>query len=182
VDNLNALVTVIGGKYTTSRQLGKDVVDKIATYFSHVRPQSRTDEFPLAGGDTGEIEDYVQEELKHNHYGLSNEVLEYQIRNYGTRYKEVLGPGEADKKMFNLIVPEQKEIWAQVDYAVNKEMARRLTDVVFRRTGLATTRDPGRDVIEKVATYMGQKLHWDKKRLQQEVNNYYDEIAIDDGE
>ena len=45
-------------------------------------------------------------------------------------------------------------------YAVRREMAQTLEDVVFRRTGIGTLGDPGADAIARIAAIMAAELHW----------------------
>ena len=59
---------------------------------------------------------------------------------------------------------------AEVTYAMEKEMAESLSDVLFRRTGLCTLGNPGGDVIEAVAEVMAKTLKWKKARLLSEID------------
>ena len=61
-------------------------------------------------------------------------------------------------------------IKAQVIHAVRKEMALKLADVVFRRTGLGTIGNPGDEALQVCANIMANELGWDGRRLQQELN------------
>jgi glycerol-3-phosphate dehydrogenase len=60
-------------------------------------------------------------------------------------------------------------IKAQVIYAVREEMAQKLTDVVFRRTGLGTLGDPGKASLQTCASLMADELGWDAQRTQREL-------------
>jgi glycerol-3-phosphate dehydrogenase len=56
-------------------------------------------------------------------------------------------------------------IGAQVVWAVRNEMALHLTDVVFRRTDLASAGDPGRSAISEAAQIMGAEMGWTSRRV-----------------
>ena len=58
---------------------------------------------------------------------------------------------------------------AEVIYAVREEMALRLEDVVFRRTGLGTIGHPGRRCLERCAHLMAAGLGWDAARQAAEI-------------
>ena len=177
-DQLAGLISVIGGKYTTSRQLGIDVMEHVKKHL-HQPPIMNPNRLqPLVGGDTGFIENFVKEEKEHNHYGLKPEVFEYHIRNYGTLYKEMLGYAEKDSSLAKTIFPDQKEIWAQVHYAVNKEWAVKLTDVVLRRTAIATARNLDRDIAMKIAKEMAKIIGWSNDRIRKEVDEYFSFIEL----
>jgi glycerol-3-phosphate dehydrogenase len=48
-------------------------------------------------------------------------------------------------------------------------MARKLSDVVFRRAGLGTVGDPGDACLETCAAIMARELGWDGVRTQSEL-------------
>lgn len=58
---------------------------------------------------------------------------------------------------------------AQAVYAVRNEMARKLSDIVLRRTGIATLGNPGERVLEEVAVAAGRELGWDGRRIEREL-------------
>ena len=60
------------------------------------------------------------------------------------------------------------EILAQVVFAVRNEMARTLTDILLRRTGIGTLGHPGKEVLQKVTDIAAEELNWDKSRIEQE--------------
>jgi glycerol-3-phosphate dehydrogenase len=55
-------------------------------------------------------------------------------------------------------------------YAVRKEMACTLSDIVMRRTGIGTLGNPGKDVLRKVATVAAKELNWTTDKMEQEIN------------
>ncbi len=177
-DNLQGLVSVIGGKYTTSRQLGMDVLQKIKHHLPAPKNENPDRMQPLLGGDTGDIEQYIKEELLHNHYGLNDVILEYQIRNYGTQYKEVLGLADDDSSLLKPILPDQKEIWAQLKYAVEYEMAQTLTDLLMRRTGTATIRNLDHNTIQKIVKVVAPWMGWDQHQIKKQIQDYFDTIEV----
>lgn len=54
--------------------------------------------------------------------------------------------------------------------AVRQEMAVKLTDVIFRRTGLGAVPGPERVAVEAAAREMGAELAWDASRQAQEID------------
>jgi glycerol-3-phosphate dehydrogenase len=61
-----------------------------------------------------------------------------------------------------------------VDYAVEREMARTLDDVLLRRTGIGTLGEPSLDTLEAVAQRMAGLLNWDTHRFDDEVETMRD--------
>jgi len=63
------------------------------------------------------------------------------------------------------------------EFAVRSELARRVEDVVRRRTRLWLTPDRGRVAAGEVATVMAKKLGWDEARRRDELQRYHDALA-----
>jgi glycerol-3-phosphate dehydrogenase len=58
---------------------------------------------------------------------------------------------------------------AEVTHAVLNEMARKLEDVILRRTSLGSGCHPGADALRAVAARMRALLGWSDARLEEEV-------------
>jgi glycerol-3-phosphate dehydrogenase len=68
-------------------------------------------------------------------------------------------------------------VWGEVDYALEREMARTLTDVMARRMRLALyAPDQGRGVAEAVARRMAPRLGWDRQEIVRQVQDYEREL------
>ncbi len=63
------------------------------------------------------------------------------------------------------------------EFAVESEFARRVEDVVRRRTRLWLTADRGRAAAGEIAAAMAQRLGWDEGRRRDELQRYYDALA-----
>ncbi len=66
---------------------------------------------------------------------------------------------------------------AEVRYLIDEEMACTLADVVFRRTGLGTAENPGRELLTKLSAFMGDILNWDEARKAKEVETLLQRYA-----
>jgi glycerol-3-phosphate dehydrogenase len=96
--------------------------------------------------------------------------MNYLSHNYGAEYAEILKLAREDKALAETL-NEDGEILAEVVYAIRQEMARTLSDIVVRRTGIGTLGNPGEDVLRKVAAIAAMELHWDEKRVEQEISD-----------
>ena len=63
---------------------------------------------------------------------------------------------------------------------VREEMARRLSDIVLRRTGIATLGDPGEEILKRVAEIAARELKWNRKKIRQEVALTRERLKIPD--
>ena len=175
-DGLEGLITVEGGKYTTSRNLAEHVVNTIAKKLKRKIAKTETHKNFLFGSEIEDMEEFVKR-FKNENKGFKPETLEYLARNYGTEATRVLDIARSDKKLaepFN----GDGEILAQVIYAIRNEMALTLKDVIFRRTGFGTLGNPGNTMIKKIADIAGKELKWSDVRKKQEIKNVMEMFQI----
>lgn len=176
-DRIRGFVTAIGGKYTTSRNMARQLVDMILKKLGKEMVPCQTHTTPLYGGEMGRFGSFVQRALKKKPDGLNDAMVENLCRNYGSRWHDVLA--SADKKKHLLPICGQfPDIGAQILHAIRKEMAVHLDDVLFRRTGLCTLGNPGIETIEKVADTMASELKWKKKRKNEEIDKIMDGFTV----
>lgn len=178
-DGIKGFITAIGGKYTTSRNMARLLVDIVCKKLGRGNIPCLTHTTPLFGGEIGRYASFVERAKKKKPGGLSDPAIENLCRNYGSRYPDVMQCNQ--KKCFDAICDQFPDIWAEVYYAIHEEMSLRLSDVLFRRTGLCTLGNPGHKVIEMVADVMARELKWGKSRKRNEIENVYRSFALDEG-
>src|SRR5262249_33521440 len=94
---------------------------------------------------------------------LGDEIATALAHNYGAAYRRVLALASERADLSRPIVGSTT-LRAEVVNAVRDEMATRLSDVVFRRTDLATGGHPGEAALAEAADLMAQELRWDERR------------------
>ena len=166
-DGIEGLLTVEGGKYTTSRNLALHVVDAACKKLKIKAVKSETDKNYLAGCEIEDIEAYIEYCSKLLETFESKQV-DYLARIYGTELTALMETAAKDKKLTEKLNADG-EILAQVVYAINEEMAFSLNDILFRRTGIGTLGHPGKDVLKKVADTAAKILGWDASRKKAEI-------------
>lgn len=68
-------------------------------------------------------------------------------------------------------------VWGEVEFAVRREMARTLTDVLARRMRLTLFADDrGRGVAEAVAGRMAPLLDWDRREVDRQIEGFRREV------
>jgi glycerol-3-phosphate dehydrogenase len=179
VEGPSGLITIAGGKLTTYRLMGRDVVDRVAKRLRvldgrPLPPRSPTDRLPLPGGETADLEVLV-EALQ------AREVPEarawHLVRHYGSESAAVLNLVDRDRSLGEPIIPGRPEIWAEVVHAVEREMAARLGDVLIRRLHLFyEDLAHGSAVSPAVADRMADLLGWDESRRDGELAEYAVEV------
>jgi glycerol-3-phosphate dehydrogenase len=169
-DGTKGLISGIAAKYTTARKLAVKVVDLALRKLNLPPRQTTTQSRPVLGGDMVSFQEYLAENLEKPSCALGADVIEELIRNHGTQFKEVIRSVEKNPDLGDRLSTVASTIEAEVLYAVKEEMAMKLEDIVFRRTGLGTIGYPGDKAIERAAHIMSEELGWDKKRMDEEVN------------
>ncbi len=166
-DGFDGLITVEGGKFTTSRKLAENCLKIVTAKLGRPPGRSVTAGHHLAGCDIQDMNAFVRDVHRDNK-DFSAPTLEYLSRNYGTEYALILKLAREDATLTETLNADG-EILAQVTYAVRYEMARTLSDIVMRRTGIGTLGHPGKEVLLKVASLAARELHWDANRMEQEM-------------
>ncbi|MBC7897784.1 MAG: glycerol-3-phosphate dehydrogenase/oxidase [Cytophagaceae bacterium] len=153
------LLSVIGGKWTTSRAVAERCVDLIVhAQGASVRPCD-TDTTLLPGATL--VTDLVPET------GLDRRATEETVRYQGALATRVLELARSSPDMGSLIAG--RTFAAAVVIAVRDEMAGTLGDVIFRRTGLATLGALPRADLERTCALMSAPLGWSADRISKEI-------------
>jgi glycerol-3-phosphate dehydrogenase len=91
------------------------------------------------------------------------------ITHYGSRHREVLAEAKGDPQRLVPCAEGTEVVGAEVMFAVRREMAAKLTDVVFRRTDLGSAGHPGDAALLSVAAIVGKELGWSEERSASEL-------------
>ena len=166
-EGLSGMITVEGGKYTTSRKLAENCLKTVATKLGRSLGKSITDEHHLSGCAIPDMNIFMQT-IKKDNKDFADHTLEYLSRNYGTEHDAILKLARENTVLAEAVNADG-EILAQITYAIRNEMARTLTDIVMRRTGIGTLGNPGDEVLQKVVAIAAAELGWDAGRVKQEI-------------
>ncbi len=167
VDGIEGMITVEGGKYTTSRSLAREVLKLISLKLNRTLDDFVSDNLYLSGCEIRDMKQFmIRQHL--NYVDFDRKTIEYVSRNYGTDSKVVFQIARDDRKLAG-VVSHDGEILAEVVYAVRYESARTLPDIMLRRTGTGTLGNPGMDIIGKIASLAAELLHWDRARTEEET-------------
>ena len=173
-EGLEGLISIIGGKLTTYRNLAEETVDLIFKKLERDVSPCTTGEQPILGGDIDDIEQYRNEaiQLYARKTGFSAEQIAYLISLYGTNFKQIIHLAESDPKLAQPISDQHPAIVAQIIFAIKHEFARTLADIYIRRTGVGISPGQGLDSVKTGAKIMGKYFNWRRKRVKQEIKQY----------
>lgn len=167
VDGVEGMITVEGGKYTTSRSLAREVLKLISAKLNRTLSDPVSDNLYLSGCEIRDMKQFmIRQHL--NYRDFSRNTVEYVSRNYGTESKVVFRIAR-DNRHYAEEISHDGEILAEVVYAIQYESAVTLADIMLRRTGTGTLGNPGRTITDKVASVAAQLLGWDDRRKEMEI-------------
>ena len=160
----NGLMSVMGGKWTTFRSMGKEAVDLAVERFG-LEPvyTSRTDDLHLIG--------YTQDSQSYQHslcteYHLPTHTAKRLVEDYGTRAEAVLKETPDHNKP---LIEGENYLESEVIYAVRREFALKPLDVLCRRLRLGIENQKvAQKAVLRVIALMGEELGWSAERMQQE--------------
>lgn len=164
-DGVEGFVSVVGAKYTTARRLAARAMQVVTRRLGRGTGPSRTGEVPLVG--FVDDPDALAASLERTHRDrIEPGTARHLVAHYGAEAETLL---RSEPAALARLAPDRESIEAEVTFAVQEEMAVRLDDVIFRRTGLGTIGHPGMACLRRCAELMAAGLGWSRERIEQEV-------------
>ncbi len=165
-------VSIAGGKYTTYRIMGRDVIDLAANELRKLTPESITDKLPLVGAD-GYFALVQQVDRLAADSGLSVETITHLLNRYGSMISEILELIEETPSLSKKLAADLPYIKAEIYYAASHEGAHSVDDVISRRTRIAfEAPNYGVELTESIAEIIAPVLGWSTRERKASVAAY----------
>ena len=165
-------VSIAGGKYTTYRVMGKDVVDRAVIELRKLTQESVTDKLPLVGAD-GYFALEQQKERIGQESGLDVKTVEHLLNRHGSLISEILEIIDEQPKLAGTLDSALPYIKAEIVYAASHEGARSVDDVISRRTRLSFEAvNHGVHLADEIAALIAPVLGWSTKERKESVAQY----------
>jgi glycerol-3-phosphate dehydrogenase len=177
---VEGLVTVVGGKLTTFRQLAEDAVVDLSKRLQRKGIKSKTRNRILPGGKFTSL-DLLISELEH--LGAPSTVARRLASMYGSRSLAIWKIVELDKSAAELIDANIGLTRAEVEFVLVEEFPKTLADVMARRLILAFEGGHGLHVVDEIAQIASKKLGWSPSETANQVIGYkkwLEHLAIPD--
>jgi glycerol-3-phosphate dehydrogenase len=173
---------VLGGKWTTYRKIGQDLVEflekenlisKELSYSTLMTKLYGSYHFEnLERNSTYQEEKEILENLKNYlrlKYLIDKQTAEKLVFNYGFNSIRVLELGATTntntKLSENLPILE-----SQILYSLRNEMAIKPNDIICRRIGIGfLNQSMAESLVEKITNIMGKELKWNASRIKKEI-------------
>ena len=170
----NGIVRVGGGKFTTYRVMARDVIDAVLGREGAQRLPSATADRRLVGAADRAVLDRIVAEIATvpavaaAHPAAAARL----VARHGTEAPGVVALG-GELDLLRPLVPGRPFLEAEVAWAVRRELALSVDDVLSRRFRLSPElADRGALVAPRVAQIMGEELGWDEARRDLETDIY----------
>ena len=165
------MVSLIGGKLTTHRRVGEEMVDWVYKRRKQPSPPCQTRVQPLPGAILP-TDPRMAEAGEAYRDRLSLPTLDHLFTLYGARVFNLLRLIDGAPDLAELIVPDLPDIKAQVVYAVRSEMAYTLSDICRRRTMLSLQANYGLDALPAISQTLQAHCGWSAADCERAIARY----------
>ncbi len=164
------LVSIIGGKITTYRNLAEETVDLIYRKLGRVSPRCTTGQMPLPGAVGVDWPAFASTFRETS--GLDPAVADRLLYLYGIFAWTIVDIGRTTRELLEPFDDVTGALSAEVLYVLDREMALTLQDVLLRRTMVGLGPSAGLPAVERVARIAVDYAGWDPERAAHEVEKY----------
>jgi glycerol-3-phosphate dehydrogenase len=174
----DGLVTIVGGKLTTFRQLSEDAVTDLNKRAKRKGVKSLTRDRLLPGAKFKDFNSLVTELEQ---LGALAIVAQRLAKIYGSRALDIWQIVELDKSASELIESNIGLTRAEIEFVMAEEFPKTLADLMARRLVIAFEGGHGLNVVGEIAEIAARKLGWSSAEVTQQIagyKNWLDHLAI----
>jgi glycerol-3-phosphate dehydrogenase len=167
-----SLLTIVGGKLTTYRSMAQKALGLVFQVLQ--KGPAPIPATHLPGTPPIPWKQFLDQKIPQwiSTYGVTESQAQHLANLYGQRTEEVLELIKADQKLKEPLHPNRPELLAQVVYAVQKEKAVHLEDVMLRRLEIGYSPERWGEASQKTCDLMASLLNWDKATKERELEQY----------
>jgi glycerol-3-phosphate dehydrogenase len=163
------VLSISGGKLTTYRTMATEVVDVVERDLGRRVRSAATATVPLPGGAIASL----KTELAEADRLVGPPVGAHLVGAYGDAWRLVWELAGQDDALAQPVASELPYIRAELRYAVEREMACTLSDLLMRRTQVAfESRDHGLSAAADSATLVAPLLGWSTRDVSEKIAEY----------
>ena len=171
------LLSLVGGKLTTYRQVGEELTDAAYRKLNRPAPTCVTGDLPLPGADGLTPDALAQAVAQYRSPDrvkpLPLATLQHLFSTYGMRAWDVLKLTDDAPDLAQPLQSDLPDIRAQVLYAVQAELAQSLVDMGFRRLLTAHRANYGRDALPAMVETLQQHCGWSAEECDHQLQDYH---------
>jgi len=170
-DGISGLISLLGVKYTTARAVAERAMDVAISQLGVKTKKCQTHTTPLNGGKIDDFRVFLRQALDSVPRVIHERSIEHWVYTYGSEYQKLVQGVMMQPELARRITPLLPVTVAEVEHAVQHEMALTLGDVIGRRTELGATGLPSMAALETCASLIGRKFQWNFEGQQHEINS-----------
>ena len=172
---LEGLVSLVGGKLTTFRQVGEEATGlALAKLGAGKRRRSVTRRLRLPGAGVLNLDRFVEAFTEVS--GLDERVARRVARLYGSRARHVAERAATDSAAREVVDETSGLTVAEIAFALEDEFAGNLTDVLARRTMVGIGPTMPDDAVDRVAQVAARLTGWSDERTDWELRAFRDRL------
>jgi glycerol-3-phosphate dehydrogenase len=168
-DGIEGIYTLLGAEFIDARVAAERVAEIAARRLGRGLSPSRSASTTLPGAGIADHEALAIETARRIRLEVPASLVRHLITRYAEGAATILGLVAEGDDLVRPLAPDVDTIGAEVVHAVRDEMAVRLNDIVFRRTGLGAAGAPSEDALRACARIAAGELGWDLARESEEV-------------
>ena len=169
-NNIAGLISVLGVKYTTARDVAEKAVDLAETQLGFKTKKCQTHTKPIKGGKIDDFNAFLNQAHSEAADLLGSDTVKHLVFTYGSGYRTLVQSIKDQPDLAEQIDVDSPVTKAEVVHAIHHEMALTLADVIQRRTELGSAGLPSVNALQKCAEIMGAKLGWSLEKQMQEID------------
>jgi glycerol-3-phosphate dehydrogenase len=159
------LVSIVGGKLTTYRNLSEQVVDFVVRILHADAANCTTGRAMLPGGESLE----AARRRLHQIDCLSSQGRERLLSIYGGRSSQLLDLAQREPQLLRSLDAEGTVLAAEVIHAIREEFAVTLEDIVHRRMMVGFNADQGQALTGEISALAAAEFSWSRRETAAEV-------------
>ncbi len=171
-EGVSNLISLIGGKLTTFRRVGEEMVDAAYRKLGQPVPPCPTRKQPFPGAILPH-DPRIEEAIARYRDQVSIPSIAHLFTLHGARASEVLALVDHHPDLAEPILAGLPDIKAQVVYAVRVEMSHTLVDICRRRTTLAMQANYGLDALADIVEILVTHCGWTPAQCDQQMQHYH---------
>ena len=171
-EGVKNLLSLIGGKLTTYRNVGEEMVDAVFKRMKRSPKPCQTDSLPLPGCILPS-DKRIQQAIAEYDSILSASTIDHLFSIYGARALEVLALTKDNPELSQPLSTKVPDIKAQIVYAVESELAHNLVDILRRRTTLAMNGHYGMNLLPVVTETLQKHCGWTQEQSDRALADYH---------
>jgi glycerol-3-phosphate dehydrogenase len=171
------VISVLGVKYTTARNVATKIADRILKKYDRIFSNHDVEISFIGDNSINDFQYFIQEKSRNNPFNLEEATVRHLALNFGNDYSSIENLLSENIEHGNRIPGSEEAIIAELLFCIKNERICHLSDLLIRRTDIGSLKKPKTVTIEFCAALLAKEMDWDETRKVEEIdalNDFYD--------